>query len=252
MEDTTTSYGTAMIDARVHDNDHGRNDVRPEPSVIVEQDILKQRYGKKNWRVKLHGFLHSHVVIIGLAALLLLDIVFIVITLSLDASYPACHVILKQCACDDDGGKLSPTCISAPTGIRNFQLALSILSLIILVIFLIELFFMFAAVGTKLFCTSPFLVLDTLIILISMGLEGYIIWKETSERSNLDEEHSNESVAAASAIVIVFSRSWRLLRIGHGAFKEAHDFYEDEIERLKDQIIQLKRAVPSHEANSSQ
>lgn len=168
------------------------------------------------------------------------------VTLGIEANYPACAVITQNCICEIS--KESPPttcdvekrCTKKPSGVTNALLVLTAFTLIVLTVFLVELALTFYAIGWRRFICDAFLMLDTVIVMGSMGIEMYAL---------IDEQlNSNDDVIATTAAssIIIFSRGWRLLRIGHAALKEAHDFYSEKILVLEERISVLEGRGPSN------
>lgn len=227
--------------------------------MLNEENNLKQE--NVEWKLKTFKLLHSHPVTLTLAVLLFIDILFMIITLALESFYPTCPIIKNSCTCEANNqlgsGRLaqeqnrglidsgSPSsgcivsCIHQPQVVHDAILALGIISLIILFLFLIELVVMLAVIGFKAFFKNIFMVFDFIIVSVSIGFEIFLISQESGEVEN----SATESTTAVSLAIILFARSWRLMRISHGAYKEAHDYFEEEVGKLKKEIKSLKNEL---------
>jgi hypothetical protein len=233
--------------------------------VTKEEECLVKEYGEDHWRVKGYRFLHKHEVILTLAALMVLDILFMVIDLVISANYPDCPVILQNCECvlnitAMDGSKTTPptfspsseqhnednvcrrACVEPPFSSEQTKLAMTIGSLVILSIFVFELAFHISIIGIRHFLLDLFLVIDLIIVLVSIVLEAIVLHLEVTK--NLKEE---AAIQATTVPLLIVSRGWRVLRIGHGAYKEAHDFYGEHIQTLEFENQELKQRLTQFE-----
>jgi hypothetical protein len=239
--------------------------------VLREDEILAQEYGEDHWRVKGYRLLHRHWFILLLAALMIADIIFMMVDLVLAAFYPECTIILNGSTCEPESnttkahlamGRILQAaqpheavclkeCVENPVSVENAKVALTICSLIILILFLIELLVHLIIIGVKRFVKDGFLVVDLSIVLVSIGLEIYLLLIETALKKDKGQD---AAVEATTVPLIIFARSWRLLRIGHGTYKEAHDLYGERIRKLEEEVDTLKKRLantPGGRARSS-
>jgi hypothetical protein len=198
------------------------------------QKELERKYGVNHWRTITYHWLHSHFVIISLAALVLLDVLLIFISLTLETWSTPCPVILQRCYCSTNNKQptLSPQCHEPSIHIENSLMALSCLSLIILMIFASELLIHFIVIGKEHFFSSTFLIMDLLVVLVSIGLESYVIFVES-------QHESTDDAIEVAMIVLIISRVWRIVRIGHSSYRETHEYYGMSIYKTKKQYIYI-------------
>ena len=242
---------------------HGQSMYMAQHGIVLREDeVLVQKYGNNHWRVKGYRILHQHWFILLLAALMVADIIFMMVDLVLEAFYPECSVIMSGSSCElvgnetetehvksavrllQEPGTCSKSCVENPSSVEDAKVALTICSLIILALFLAELLFHMTIIGIKRFFGHVFLVIDMVIVCVSIGLEIYLLVVETSLRNNEGEQGA--VVEATAVPLIIFARSWRLLRIGHGTYKEAHDFYGERIRKLEEDVNKLKERLTAN------
>jgi len=228
-------------------------------TVMNEDQLLVEEYGETHWRVRTYRTLHQHWFILLLAFLMVLDIIFMVVDLVLAAFYPPCTIIVQSCSCTaknesttspqhllasatgggsdaDPNGICTRDCHEPPQSVSDAMIALTICSIVILLLFLLELLVHLVVIGAKRFFVQLFVTIDLVIVIVSIGLELYLLVSE------ITHNHEEDAALQATTVpLIIFARSWRLLRIGHGAYKEAHDFYGEKMRKLKDRIAELER-----------
>lgn len=279
-----TEMGQAFAVVWKHPRREGRNVLATAPTqhhsqkrssflqqhavVTKEEECLVQAYGEKHWRVSGYRFLHKHEVILALAALMVLDILFLIIDLVISANYPDCPMVLQNCECtanlstfnlQTNPPTLSPssethsednvcrrTCVEPPIATEQTKLAMTIGSIVILTIFVLELVVHITIIGIKHFLHDLFLVIDFVIVIVSIVLEAIVLHMELTK--NPEEE---VAIQATTVPLLIVSRGWRLLRIGHGAYKEAHDFYGERIETLEMENQELKQRLSQFGKTSS-
>jgi len=172
-----------------------------------------------------------------LAGLLFLDILLLVIDLVLEGAFPECSVIASRTGCivvgpGADRVSCDQVCHPPRESVETTKYVLTVASIGILSLFLIELVLHWLTVGARRFCTNPFLLFDLCIVLTSLWLEVVMTMHEA--------RREGDDVQAVTLPLLVISRSWRLLRLGHGALKEAHDYYGQKISSLENEIAELQ------------
>jgi hypothetical protein len=225
-----------------------------EPSLFQQHEVALEEenrilatYGETHWKYFLYRLLQSHRTIIALALLMLLDVLFLVIGLVLEGTYPECSTILPRLSCSscmivltDKGETMDcgERCEESPQSIQNLKLFLTSASILILFVFLVELGLHLLALGIRGFVKNGFLVLDLVVVLVSLWIESLTSLSES-------DHESPDDVQVVTMPLLILSRSWRLLRIGHGAYVEAHQFYESRIKELELDNAELKQRLQS-------
>ena len=75
------------------------------------------------------------------------------------------------------------------------------------------------------------------VVAIALGLEGYVSY---FERELTTDPEGTIVIATATTSLIMISRGWRLVRVTHAVYKEAHDFYQREISTLETKVEALQ------------
>lgn len=210
---------------------------------LLEEEQLIKEHGEKHWKVRLFRLLHSRLVIFGLAFLMLLDILFLVVTLILDGTYPLCDIILMRTECS-----LAPertdkvTCRDPPNSVESIKFSCTACSIAILLVFFIELLLQISVIGVKRFFRNIFLIFDLIVVILAISIEAFAVGNEMADNvpDNKNIATTEQEVQVITLPLLWISRSFRLLRIGHGTYKETHDYYEHKIAKLEDEIEQLK------------
>lgn len=205
-----------------------------KPHEYDERNELVADHGPRSWQVRSYTFLHQSWVIMTLAALLALDVIILISVLSIETFSPPCEVVLDQCVCDNCSNK---HCAAHGAGVDQAIVALNSISMGILCIFLLELSLHSACLGIKRVFRHPFLILDFCVVLASFVIEAYFMSLDSLSSSSVGE---SEVIATS---LLLFARGWRVLRIGHSAFAEAHDLYEAKMEAMEKEIRELKELL---------
>ncbi|KAH9254869.1 hypothetical protein BASA81_007119 [Batrachochytrium salamandrivorans] len=204
---------------------------------------LANEYGDDSARVRWYKFLHIHRVILFFAVLMLIDVVLLVITLILEGVYPECHLIESKCECHGSSNSSLDTCtrvcLAPPHEVEQTIDAMNIISLIILVVFLVEVVIQVWCVGLHRFVRHPFLIIDLVVIVASLAIEIFV--QVHLQQYDSDSTNAELDVQAVSVALLLVSRSWRLVRISHSTLTEAHEYYESKVEELKEEIARLKQ-----------
>lgn len=208
------------------------------PNINNEEADMEEEYGADSWEVRWYKYLHIHKVIFVFALLMLIDVIMLMVILILESIYPKCYSIEAMCECLPEA-TCQKECIGPPHSVEDAIKAMNIISLVILLIFLIEVLVQIACIGCKRFSRHPFLIIDLLVILASIGIEVYAQVEE-----NIGEGNATETDAqAVSVSLLLVSRSWRLVRISHSTLSEAHEYYEEQVDKFKQEIANLKQQV---------
>jgi hypothetical protein len=247
-------------------SEHGRLSVRGEynfgiPTQRGAQDHVEEHHGRDSWRMKVLEFIHQKKVQYTLTALLILDVLILFSELLLLTYFPMCSVIERDCisCCADsdytnsttvdghndflrflaggDGGDeqdhheeiceagLQPdydtgTCDSHKwETVHTVELVLFSFTVVILSIFLIELNLEMVALRPSIFFRQFFYALDYLIITVSLVMELGLYFTE-------------EETLAAFVGLLVFTRIWRFVRIGHGIIEVTSELTHEKYEAL--------------------
>jgi len=235
-------------------------------SAAEEEHLLHERVGATSPRARLLAVLQCRLVQLTLTVLLVLDVVVIFSELFLEAEFPHCRYVLRDavscCGADVYPASLSPGEVldftSDLTNGRRLggpmsaaalceqaspaQLAcddhkwdvphalheiLFWVSISVLTSFEIELLLLILALG-GLFFRNPLYLLDICIISSSLGLELFL-------HSLGPNKHAEEMAG-----LLVLSRLWRFLRIGHAIFSTSHMASEKEMAEMAAELRQLE------------
>ena len=227
--------------------------VQQHKAAFREEAALIRQYGEQNWRVKTFQLLHDQRVILTLAFFMFLDIVLLLIGLLLESTYPECSLILPRLDCGasscmmvmtDKGEflKCDKQCVENPPSIDSLKELIPNVSICILLVFLFEIMINALVLGVRGFLQNSFLVFDFVIVVVSLGLEMATIMQHLSDAGDLQ---------AITLPLLIFSRSWRLLRLGYSAYGEARDLYERRIDEVTKENDILKALVAGFERPST-
>jgi hypothetical protein len=89
-------------------------------------------------------------------------------------------------------------------------------------------------------------VFDFLVVILAISIEVIAIHHEMAFESSSEDGNiasTEQEVQVITLPLLWVSRSFRLLRIGHGTYKETHDYYEHKITKLEEEIETLKAAI---------
>lgn len=216
--------------------------IRPVPKLDEVAELAKD-YGEDSARVRWYKFLHIHRVILFFAGLMLVDVVLLIVTLILEGIYPECHLIESKCECHAAFNASLDTCtrvcLGPPHEVEQSIFAMNIISMIILVVFLVEVSVQVWCVGLHRFVRHPFLIIDLAVIVASLAIEIYVQVHLSQYDSDATEPELNAQ--AISVALLLVSRSWRLVRISHSTLTEAHEYYEAKVKELKEENAKLKQ-----------
>jgi len=244
---------------------------------------VSTKHGHDSWQARLVYRLQSQPVQISLIVLLLLDVLCIFAELFLEAEYPACSTLRRRatscCALDADshaalaapmdsfphetsahhgahfhgvlGSCSAPLVEAAGNHVRCLEQGaahhahglLSLGSLAVLTIFEAELLLLVAALG-PLFLRSWAYILDLIIITASLGI-GLFIHQSRTHAMGQDDAALLEDLQG----VILFSRCWRFVRVGHGIAIAMHDLLHASKVELQHKLEELRAAVHAMEAD---
>jgi hypothetical protein len=248
-------------------------------SAQAEIHAVKAESEKTSWRAAALHVIHSNWVQKTLIALLFIDIIALVIELLLDTEFPRCAVIQRGAICvanstlteeeamtasfmantaapasnnmhvrrSTDGEEAIPHavdgavvfCLHHPDAVHGGHLALTVLSLIILSLFMIELLVLMACLGVKRFFKHILYDIDLFIVSISLALEITVI---IGVDSRLDRE------VEAIVALLLLARMWRFARIIHSVFLETYDFEHERSRECRLELVHMKHKVAILEA----
>lgn len=207
------------------------------PTNADERVHVHQTHGEDSWQAKILRIIHSNTVQYLLMGLLLLDVVILFVELYLTAEFPSCSIIERDAisCCMTDGGddnvrrwlegdtKDHELCEEGAASdyaagcdeykysqVHTVDLVLRIMTIAILSSFAIELVILMAACGVKTFFSNFFYILDLVVVSISLALEILFLI--------LDEAQLELLVG-----ILILSRLWRFVRIGHGIFATTYE-----------------------------
>lgn len=193
-------------------------------------DGLAARYGPTHWKTRGYAFLHQHNVVLALVSLIFVDIVLLVLVLIIESMYPGCSVVALHCECEPTtkarNYECEANCKPTPHSIERLIETCNLASSSILILFLFEVSLHMACVGFR-----PFLVFDFTVLLVSLGIEMYVLYVSTVL----------ETAQAVTIPLLLLSRSWRLFRIGHSAYEEATRVSRERIRELEHEVLMLKQ-----------
>jgi hypothetical protein len=230
------------------------------PTNANERDHVHQTHGEDSWQARILHIIHSDYVQYLLMGLLLLDVMILFVELYISAEYPPCTIIERDAlSCcnitseeehhdDDNGGRWLSGGESEPhelceegsefdyaaacdpykyPAVHTTHIVLRVTTVIILSIFMVELSILMAACGVKKFFTSLFYVLDLVVVSVSLALEIVFL--------TLDESQVELIVG-----LLVLSRLWRFVRIGHGIFATTYELSSKEHEHEEKYTAKLE------------
>lgn len=198
--------------------------------------------GSHSWAYRALSFLHSRTLQITFCSLLLLDVAILFVELFLLATYPSCRIIERDAisCCPStnedhsrwlaeehhefcDVGKEAEIDAGCDEHkwerVHTAEEVLFIVTILILVIFFIELNVTMVALRPQIFFRQFWYLLDYVIVTTSLTLE-------------LVYEFLGSQNASVMAGVLVVGRIWRFIRIGHGILEVSHELASDKYEKL--------------------
>lgn len=224
------------------------------PTQKGAQDHVEEHHGSESWRMKVLEFIHQKWVQYTLMSLLVLDVLLLFIELLLLTQFPMCAIIERDCiSCcpgsdyntTDDGHRtlrflsgeddehhdgICEAGLQADydTGgcdphkwhaVHTIELVIFSLTLVILSLFFIELNLEMIALHPNIFFRQFFYALDYFIVGVSLVLEISLYF--------LDQE-----TLATFVGLLVFTRIWRFVRIGHGIVEVTSELTHQKYEEL--------------------
>ena len=118
-------------------------------------------------------------------------------------------------------------------GVHTAHEVLFSFTVIILILFEIELLLMMYLLGPKTYLSRPLYVLDLFIVTVSLVLE--IVFKA------VNEEILNDLVG-----ILILFRVWRFVRIGHGLVASTFELQEERMHELKHYVQEVEEMLKSH------
>jgi hypothetical protein len=241
------------------------------PTTKEENDFVKARHSTDEnphpWQCRLLAVLNSPTVQHIIIGMLLIDVSIIFTELAIDAFFPNCNLIERDavsCCSADEGSDLhaageahrfmevgsdghhddfctATLVMTGPAGCSDHKypgvhLAHTVLfsfTLIILVLFEIELLMMVYLLGPRKYFSQVLYALDLFVVTVSLVLE--ITFRV------VDEDVLNDLVG----ILIIF-RLWRFVRIGHGLVASTFELQEEKVHELKKYVHEVEEMVEKH------
>lgn len=204
-----------------------------------ENEYADQHYGPGTWQCRMLRFIHSHKVQATLLFLLGVEVIGLFVAIFLNLEYPACFIIERSCiGVNTSSLELDGACSAACVHHKDVEAAefgLEILSLVILSIFELELICLMLLLGRMFFHNAAY-ILDFVIVTITIGLIASV---QTEVERNVSG-------------LLIFTRTWRFVRVGHGIFTEAMELEEHSIETLEKHISYLKGVLQDKRHKSTQ
>ena len=118
-------------------------------------------------------------------------------------------------------------------GVHTAHDVLFSFTMIILILFEIELLLMMYLLGPKAYLSRPLYVLDLFVVTVSLVLE--IVFKF------LDEDILNDLVG-----ILILFRVWRFVRIGHGLVASTFELQEERIHELKHYVHEVEEMLEKY------
>ena len=204
-----------------------------------ENEYADKHYGPGTWQCRLLGFIHSHRVQATLLFLLGVEVIGLFASIFLNLEYPRCDIIEKSCIAVNASslevnGACAAECIHHQF-VEDAELGLEILSLVVLSIFEIELLCLLLLLG-RIFFYNVAYITDFLVVTVTIALIASV---QTEVERNLSG-------------LLIFTRVWRFVRVGHGIFTEAMEVREHSFETLEKQIEYLQEVVDGKKRLSAQ
>ena len=196
------------------------------PSMLVNLALVEERHGKGSWQYRLLALQKTRRYTAAFIALLLCDATAAILGLLLSTAYPPCVNIKALASCPansstvtviDDGVITSTTTTSdvepepscSESGYGAFaaaMLAVTVISMLSIVTFLVESLLVSAALGPLLLRTSRsfrlWTVLDLLILTFALGVESYLLLVKHPTASE-------RAVHTSSPALVLLSRGYR-------------------------------------------
>eukprot|EP00406_Dinophysis_acuminata_P073738 CAMPEP_0179256402 /NCGR_PEP_ID=MMETSP0797-20121207/24250_1 /TAXON_ID=47934 /ORGANISM="Dinophysis acuminata, Strain DAEP01" /LENGTH=317 /DNA_ID=CAMNT_0020964339 /DNA_START=76 /DNA_END=1026 /DNA_ORIENTATION=- len=222
-----------------------------------EAELVAEAYGAASWNHRVVTFWHQKRLQNTLLVLLAIDIAVVFIEIFLEAHFPSCSTItrdavsccmpapaLKVRRLGGGGGSGHDLC-AAPlhasadqgagcddhkhAGVHTLHTVCFAVSVCILSLFEVELLTLAAAMRT-LFIKNLCYMADLLVVTASLAIELHM---------NLSEHASGES----AALLLIFARCWRFIRIGHGIVLTAHEHDMDTVKDIAELAKELQEEV---------
>jgi hypothetical protein len=230
-------------------------------SAQAEIHAVKQESTTASWRAAALHVVHSQWVQKTLVVLLFVDIIALVIELLLDTEFPRCavvqrhaicvanstlaaessttmHMLMRRSSSEEAIPPAAPDmivyCLPHPEAVHGGHLALTVLSMVILSLFMIELLVLIASLGPKRFFSHILYDIDLFIVSISLALEITVIIGVDP----LDKQEVETIVA-----LLLLARMWRFARIIHSVFLETYDFEHERSRECRLELQHMKHKV---------
>lgn len=229
------------------------------PSTVEELHHAKGRWSEDSWQMKALTFINSDAVQKFFICLLVLDVLILFTELAIEAYFPSCRLVIRDaisCCPADDGtendmhrvlggeGDDSHICTyplietinqvgcddHKYPGVHVAHEALFWVTIVILSIFEVELFFLIYLLGPEKFFHQLIYVVDLFIVTLSLVLE--LLFRMAS--NNLAE--------VLPGILIIF-RLWRFVRIGHGLVASTYEVQEHKTDLAMEHIEELEERM---------
>ena len=225
---------------------------------------VKETHGEEGWKHKVITLLHKRQVQVIMMGLLLLDVIILFVEIFLQAYYPPCNIIERDCfsCCPEDHeherflGESSSVCEDGFISSKNagcneskhheihlIEEVLFWFTIVILFIFLIEVNLEMITIGPRVYFLQVFYLLDYVIVVVSVTLELLFHLEHKTGVADLTE-------------MIIFARLWRFVRVGHAIVdvtsEITHQTYDEIVEYSKKlQQILHDKGIPVPEAPES-
>jgi hypothetical protein len=232
------------------------------PTTFADQKHVDEHHGSESWRSRVIDFLHSQRVQVFLMSLLALDVVILFVEIFLLATYPTCHVVVRDAisccpATDqqdlhaerylsgDEEGHHEDLCALGLEPVFEYEAGcdphkwsrvhraeefLFGITITILSVFMLELTVSMLALTPQIFFRQFFYLVDFVIVAVSLSAE-------------LAFHFLNDDTIQSLVGLIVFARVWRFVRIGHGIIEVTHQLSEKAQEELLEYAEELEKLL---------
>jgi hypothetical protein len=225
----------------------------------AQQEIheVKNSSSTGSWRTAALHVVHSRWVQRTLVILLFVDIIALVIELLLDTEFPRCAVVQRHAICVANGTESTSSahelvrrsadvevppaapglvvfCLPHPDAVHGAHLALTVISMVILSLFMLELIVLIVCLGPKRFFKHVLYDVDLLIISVSLALEITVI-----VGVNPLQNQEVETIV----VLLLLARMWRFARIIHSVFLETYDFEHERSRECRLELVHMKQKV---------
>ena len=255
---------------------------------LIMREISRRR-GSTSWQSHLVTFLHSPRLAFSLVLLLLIDVMIIFVELFLEGTFPPCEIITRDAtSCcpalasalpadhhhlrvlsghgheDDHQFTCGAGFAMAPAGgvycdphlhakVHHAETIFTLMTVIILMIFLFELIGLLLALD-RLFFKSPLHILDLFIVTFSLGLQIHIyivrVHGDQVDDGTMADPHGEAILPDDITGLILFSRCWRFVRVGHGIATSITDMVRAKQFEIHTTVEELKKALRQIESEN--